>query len=362
MDPISLELNGKSCHIHIGRDILANVGILISEKIPARRFAIITNPTVNSLYGKQVAQSLEASGFGCAIFEIPDSETSKSLDEAKNLYKELADKGFERDSCIIGLGGGVVGDLAGFVAATYMRGIELVHIPTTLLAQVDSAIGGKAGINLPEGKNLVGAFHQPAMVISDVMTLKTLPERDFRSGLAEVMKYGVTSDAELFSGLEANAVRIMERDEKALAKTVATCSAIKARIVEEDEKDHGKRLVLNYGHTLGHALEAASGYTGYSHGEAVAIGMLFAARASVKSGFLAEKEMSRFSALVSAFGLPIHIGKRVESKVLLNFMNTDKKSKGGKLRLVLPTGIGEAVVSDGVELDVILAVLEEMRT
>jgi 3-dehydroquinate synthase len=361
MDNISLSLGGKNCHIYVGHDILGSAGNLISQNVPAQRFAIITNPTVKSLYGKHVAQTLEAAGFSCTTFEIPDSETSKSLDVATRLYQELANKGFDRDSCIIGLGGGAVGDLAGFVAATYMRGIELVHIPTTLLAQVDSAIGGKTGIDIPQGKNLVGAFHQPAMVISDTRALKTLPERDFRAGLAEVVKYGMISDAELFSQLEREIASILRLDERAVTRIVITCSTIKSRIVEEDERDRGKRLALNYGHTLGHALEAASGYTGYRHGEGVAIGMLFAASVSVKLGHLPEKDHRRLSALLSSFDLPTSIDKSMETKVLLGFMKTDKKSRGGKIRLVLPTRIGEAIVAEDICPELIMATLEEMR-
>jgi 3-dehydroquinate synthase len=360
MEQISLDLDGKKCRILVGHDILGNTGKLILENTTATRFAIITNASVNSLYGKQITQSLEASGLNCDIFEIPDSETSKSLDEARKLYSELAEKNFDRDSCIIGLGGGVVSDLAGFVAATYMRGIGLIHMPTTLLAQVDSAIGGKTGVNIPQGKNLVGAFHQPMLVISDVMTLETLPEQDFRSGCAEIVKYGMAADAEFFSSLEKNAGKVLQKDWKTLEKTVATCSAIKSRIVEQDERDRGKRLVLNYGHTLGHALEAATGYGEFRHGEAIAIGMIFAARVSVQSGLMAAKDLGRLCTLVTAFGLPVHIGKDVETGKLLGFMKTDKKRKGGKTRMVLPTRIGEVVVSD-VESAVVLSALEEMR-
>lgn len=361
MEQISLDLDGKKCRILVGHDILGNTGKLIVENTTATKFAIITNASVNSFYGKKVAQSLESSGFTCDIFEITDSETSKSLDEARKLYSELAEKNFDRDSCIIGLGGGVVGDLAGFVAATYLRGIGLIQIPTTLLAQVDSAIGGKTAVNIPQGKNLVGVFYQPMLVISDVMALETLSKQNFRSGCAEIVKYGMATDAEFFSTLEKNADQILQKDWKTLEKTIARCCAIKSRIVEQDERDHGKRLVLNYGHTLGHALEAATGYGEYRHGEAVAIGMLFAARVSVKKGLLPEKELYRLSALISALSLPTRIEKHADSKALLNFIKVDKKNKDGKLRMVLPTRIGQAVVSGEVDSTVVLAALEEMR-
>jgi 3-dehydroquinate synthase len=361
METIPLKIGDRTCRILIGKGLVGSTGKLISEHRPGQKFAIITNSKVNSLYGDQVAKGLDASGFEQLIIEVADSETSKSLDTAKRLYKELSENNFDRDSCIIGLGGGVVGDIAGFVAATYMRGIDLIHIPTTLLAQVDSAIGGKTGVNLPEGRNLIGAFHQPLMVISDIETLKTLPDEDFRSGLAEVVKYGVLAEPELFAKLETNLDDILGRDERTLTKTVTTCSSIKARVVEEDERDHGKRLMLNYGHTLGHALEAASGYTGYRHGGAVAIGMIFAAKLSVKLGLLKRTDLDRISAVISSLGLPECIGKRMDNEVLLKFMYIDKKNKGGKLRLVLPTGIGEAVVSDGAGPELVIATLEEMK-
>jgi 3-dehydroquinate synthase len=361
METISLKLGQRSCSILIGHGLIGTVGKLLSDNKPGQKFAIITNPKVNSLFGENVAQGLDESGFDQLILEVTDSETAKSLDMAKRLYRELSDNSFDRDSCIIGLGGGVVGDLAGFVAATYMRGIDLVHIPTTLLAQVDSAIGGKTGVNLPEGKNLVGAFHQPLMVISDIETLKTLPDEDFRSGLAEVVKYGVLAEPELFDDLEKNLDAILNRDERMLTKIVTTCSSIKARLVEEDEHDHGKRLMLNYGHTLGHALEAATGYTGYRHGGAVAIGMLFAAKLSVKLGLLNEAEMQRISDAISSSGLPTNIARRMDAEVLLKFMYTDKKNKAGKLRLILPTRIGDAVISDAAGPELVRSTLEEMK-
>jgi 3-dehydroquinate synthase len=361
METISLKLGDRTCRILVGKGLLGSTGKLICENRSGYKFAIITNPKVNSLYGDHVASGLDASGFEQDLFEVADSETAKSLESAKRLYKELSDNNFDRDSCILGLGGGVVGDLAGFVAATYMRGLDLIHIPTTLLAQVDSAIGGKTGLNLPEGKNLVGAFHQPLMVISDIETLKSLPDEDFRSGLAEVIKYGVLSDPELFSKLETGLEDVLSRDEQTLTKIVTTCSTIKARVVEKDERDHGARLMLNYGHTLGHALEAASGYTGYRHGGAVAIGMLFAATVSMKLGLLKENDLHRIETAISSLGLPTLIGKRMETEDILKFMYTDKKTKGGKLRLILPTRIGEAVVSDAAGPDLIRSTLEEMK-
>lgn len=355
-EEITLVLGDRKCRILVGRGLLGDLGTLVSEK--GQRFAVITNPTVNSLYGKQVLDSLEKQGHAHVLYEIPDSEASKSLDAATELYGKLSEDGFDRDSCIIGLGGGVVGDLAGFVAATYMRGIDIIQVPTTLLAQVDSAIGGKTGLNLPGGKNLVGAFHQPVMVISDVSVLSTLPDRDYISGLAEVLKYGIAADPEVFELLESDIDRINRRDERLLEKTVARCSRIKAGIVEEDERDRGKRLLLNYGHTLGHALEAATGYGTYRHGEAVAIGMLFAARVSGKKGLLKAKELKRITELVEALELPSQAEDRLERENLIGLMKGDKKSRAGKVHMVLPTGIGTAVISE-IPDELLTAALEE---
>ncbi|MDD4308330.1 MAG: 3-dehydroquinate synthase [Thermoplasmata archaeon] len=355
-EEISLDLGDRKCSILVGRGLLGDIGKLVPGK--NRRFAVITNPTVNPLYGKQVLDSLKKHGHAHVLYDVPDSEASKSLDAANQLYVRLSDAGFERDSCIIGLGGGVVGDLAGFVAATYMRGIDIIQVPTTLLAQVDSAIGGKTGLNLPGGKNLVGAFHQPVMVISDVSVLATLPDRDYVSGLAEVVKYGIAADPEVFALLESNVDRINRRDERLLEKTVARCSRIKAGIVQEDERDRGKRLLLNFGHTLGHALEVATGYETYRHGEAVAIGMLFAARVSEKKGLLKAKELKRIAELAETLGLPSQAEDRLEREKLISLMKGDKKSRGGKVHMVLPTGIGTTVISE-IQDELLTAALEE---
>ena len=358
MENISYSMEGRRCNIHVGSDILSNAGGLLSEC--GQRFALLTNPTIRSLYADAVAKSLDEADLSHEIFEIADSETAKSLDRAGAIYSALSAAGFDRDSCVIGLGGGVVGDLAGFVAATYMRGIGIVHIPTTLMAQIDSAIGGKTGVNIPEGKNLVGAFHQPSMVLSDILTLKTLPEEHYASGLAEAVKYGMACDRELFSFLEDEADAILRRDEEILEKLVMRCSAIKAGIVELDARDRGRRMVLNFGHTLGHALEAASGFAGYSHGEAVALGMLFAAEVSVQSGRLDREGAHRLGALLSAFGLPTRAEMDVDS--VMNFMRADKKGMAGKPRLVLATCIGAAATFDSTDDKLIRAILEGMGT
>ncbi|MFO7618212.1 MAG: 3-dehydroquinate synthase [Thermoplasmata archaeon] len=360
METINLNLEGRTCRIHIGKGILGSVGEAISRESACRRFAVITNPTIRSIYGKDVARSLESAGLEHIFIDIPDSEGAKSLDVANDVYGALTENGFDRDSCIIGLGGGVVGDLAGFAAATYMRGIDLIHIPTTLLSQVDSAIGGKTAVNTPRGKNLVGAFHQPAMVISDVMTLDTLPDTKFRSGAAEVVKYGMALDGALFNEVEESADSIRKKDHDVLVRIISRCGSIKARIVEEDERDRGSRMILNFGHTLGHALESASGHQ-YRHGEAVSLGMVFASRLAVSSGMLAAEELERLIALLSAFCLPCRIEMELDSETIMKFMGADKKSAGGRLRLVLPTRVGSAVISDEIGRDEMAATLEAMR-
>lgn len=359
MDKILVNLGDNSYPICIGQSVLHRLNDRLCEIGLGERFAVITNPRVNKLYGDRIKKSLELSGFQAVFLEVPDSEASKSLKYAERLYEELLSYGFGRDTCIIALGGGVVGDLAGFVAATYMRGVSLVQIPTTLLAQVDSAIGGKVAVNLPQGKNLVGAFYQPKLVVSDVETLLTLPENEFKSGLAEVVKYGIISDLYFFEFLERNTERVLHRDIEILAEIVKRCSIIKAKVVEEDEKEQEKRMILNLGHTLGHALESATNYTGYRHGEVVAIGMVFAARLSVGLGMLDRNELSRIIGLLLSLGLQVEIAKDNVER-LIEAMRFDKKVKRGKIRFILPKGIGEVIITEEVPMDMLKKELNKM--
>ncbi len=360
MKKIELGPEGDACHILVGRGILRGTGKLLTDMGVSESCAVVTNPTVNGIYGGTLAESLEAAGIRGCILEMPDSETSKSLAEAERLCSTLSKMGLGRDACIVGLGGGVVGDMAGFVAATYLRGVVLAQVPTTLLAQADSAIGGKSAVNIAGGKNLVGAFHQPLAVISDVDVLHTLPERDFVSGLAEVAKYGIACDGRFFSWLGRNSSALGRRDAAALEAAVAKCSSIKAGIVRRDERDTGERLVLNFGHTLGHALEAAAGYGTLRHGEAVAIGMLFAARLSVDADLMAESELDRISALLRTFGLPEALPRGTDIDAVLGFMEADKKKARGKIRFVLPAAIGRVTVSDEIGRDQVRNTLGRM--
>jgi 3-dehydroquinate synthase len=307
------------------------------------RVAVITNPTVNLLYGEVVRRSLEEAGYAVTVIEIPDGEVYKNAETLALVYDALIESGIDRKSFIVALGGGVVGDLAGFAAATYLRGIPFVQVPTTLLAQVDSSVGGKTAIDHPRGKNLIGAFYQPCFVLIDVDTLATLPEREYRAGLAEVIKYGVAIDLPFFEYLEQHADAINSMDLECLEYMIRRCCEIKAHVVELDEKESGLRVVLNYGHTLGHAFELLAGYSEFVHGEAVALGIVLAARISAGLGHCAMAEIERIESLINCFGLRTSPPK-VEYKSLLGAILTDKKSKDGAISFICNLGIGSFAV------------------
>src|SRR3990172_5024478 len=303
MDTIRVNLGNRSYDIHVGANLLPQVGDLIRPLTLSRHVGLVTHPDLATRYGPIVAESLRRGGHEVSLLTVPPGEESKSLEQAGRLCRELVGARLDRGSALCGLGGGVIGDLAGFVAATLYRGVPFINLPTTLLAQVDSSLGGKTGVNLPEGKNLVGAFHQPRLVVADVLTLRTLPEREFRSGLAEVVKHGMIADPELFGTLEERADRILARDPDFLRVIVTRSCAIKAKVVEADEQETGLRAMLNFGHTVGHALEAALGYGSITHGEAVAYGMLVAATLSVRRGLCPEGDVGGLRALLERFGL-----------------------------------------------------------
>ncbi len=338
MQTVRLDLGTSAYDIHIGSDLLRQVDDLLRPLNLGRHVGIVTHPTLQATYGSVVAQSLERAGHEVALVTVPPGEDSKSLDQVRRLCQELVRARLDRGSALLGLGGGVIGDLAGFVAAILYRGLAFVNLPTTLLAQVDSSIGGKTGVNLPEGKNLVGAFHQPRLVVADVLTLQTLPEREFRSGLAEVVKHGMIADAALFRRLEEQADRILARDPGTLLEIVSACSVIKARVVEADEREAGLRAMLNFGHTVGHAVEAALGYGVITHGEAVAHGMVVAAALSVRRGLCPEGDAARLRDLLRRFGL---LGVSLPSpESLETYMVSDKKARDGVLQFVLTRGVG----------------------
>ncbi len=360
MDTIRVNLGDRSYDIHVGASLLPQVGDLIRPLTPGRHLGLVTHPELVTPYGSVVAESLRRGGHEVSFFTVPSGEESKSLEQAGRICRELVGARLDRGSALCGLGGGVIGDLAGFVAAIAFRGIPFVNVPTTLLAQVDSSVGGKTGVNLPEGKNLVGAFHQPRLVVADVLTLRTLPEREFRSGLAEVAKHGMIADADLFGMLEDRADRILARDPDSLREIVSRSCAIKARVVEADEREAGLRAMLNFGHTVGHAVEAAVGYGGITHGEAVAHGMLVAVTLSVRRGLCADKDAGRLRDLLGHFGL---LRATLPSpEALETYMVSDKKARDGVLQFVLTRGVGSVTFAPVFEREELRKALDAARS
>ena len=338
MRAVKVALAERSYTILIGAGVLARLGAECRKLAFGSRCAVITDTNVAPRFGTAAIQALKAAGFEPALVTVPAGESSKSLGVVQRCYNELAARRLERKSFIVALGGGVVGDLAGFVAATYLRGIPFVQAPTTLLAQVDSSVGGKVGVNLKSGKNLVGAFYQPRAVLCDLNTLRTLPQRELRAGLAEVIKYGIIYDAKLFARLERELDRLLALDAPALEAVIARCCEIKADVVSQDETESGLRAILNFGHTIGHALEAVAGYGTYLHGEAISIGQVAAARLSP----MPAHEVERVRDLLARAGLPVAL-KVNEGKFtrLLNAMRLDKKVSGGRIKFVLAEKIGK---------------------
>jgi len=355
MKKVKVRLGKSSYEIRIGPGILAEVGHRLTESGFSDKLVIITNPIVNRLYGEALEQNLTREGFRVAILSVPDGEEQKSLETAGRLYHELSNCYAERATPILALGGGVIGDLAGFVAATYLRGVPLVQIPTTLLAQVDSSIGGKVAVNHDQLKNKIGAFYQPRLVVSDISTLKTLPPKELANGLAEVIKSAVVWDKEFFAYLEMNLDRIKALDERALEQTVFRSAKIKAEIVAKDERDLGLRHILNYGHTIGHAIESAADFR-IGHGEAIAIGMLAAARISNRLGILDQNELLRLRNLIQRASLAIETPS-LELGRIIQAVRHDKKISGGRIRFVLPKAIGEVFITDEVSPSLVEQVL-----
>lgn len=361
METVPVNLPGRPYSILIGRGLLSRAGEFLSRLEAGSRAAVVSNPTVASLYGETVLKSLGDSGFSAFLVQIPDGEEYKTLESVSLVYEELLERQLERGSTLLALGGGVVGDLTGFVAATFLRGIRYLQVPTTLLAQVDSSIGGKTAVNHSRGKNLIGAFHQPATVISDVEALRSLPEVEFRSGLAEVVKYGVIADPGFFDFLESAVAPILGRDEGALIRLVRRSCEVKASYVEKDEREEsGLRAQLNFGHTFAHALETATGYCAYRHGEAVAAGMVCAARLSSLLGLCSDREADRLASLLDSFGLPVN-WRGVTPEVLEESLVYDKKVREGNLRFILMKTIGQVLLVDRVPMTAVREVLESFR-
>ena len=345
IDKLTVPLGERSYPIIIGSGNLQTLGEELAAAGFSPRVALVTNTTVSALYGAEVEKSLLNNGFNVTPVILPDGEEYKTTETVISIYDILIREGFDRTSGIIALGGGVVGDIAGFAAATLLRGIPYVQVPTTLLSQVDSSVGGKTGVNHPLGKNLIGAFYQPCMVFIDVDTLKTLPYREFSAGMAEVIKYGMVWDEKFFSWIQEHQKGLAYLGSKVLISCIKRACAIKAEIVGADEKEAGLRAILNFGHTLGHAVENLSGYGEFRHGEAVAIGMLGAARASQKLGLCSMEQVSILKELLESFHLPTGLPPFPVEEYLIA-MKRDKKNRQGILRMVLNEGIGSYQITE----------------
>lgn len=341
---VQVPLGIRSYEIKIGPGLLRDLGRHCAALKLGNRCAVISDKNVAPRYAKAVQASFKKAGFESVLITVPAGETAKSVKVVEQCYDALAKHRLERKSFIVALGGGVVGDLAGFVAATYLRGIAFVQVPTTLLAQVDSSVGGKVGVNLKAGKNLVGAFHQPRLVLCDIDALRTLPLREFKAGLAEVIKYGIIYDAPLFERLERDLVKLLKREPKTLTEVIARCCEIKADVVGQDETESGLRAILNFGHTIGHAIENISGYGKYLHGEAISIGQVAAAYISGELSGMSSGESERIQEIFSEAGLPTQIRlNALQRKKLFAAMRLDKKVSGGEIKFVLAKRIGETV-------------------
>jgi 3-dehydroquinate synthase len=352
---VNVSLGQRSYPIHIGEgSIDALPELLIGKSVS--QMAVVTNPAVGGLFLSKVQNALTRAGLAAVTVIIPDGEIHKNLATWTTVHDQLLAARLDRKSAILALGGGVVGDIAGFAAATHQRGIALIQVPTTLLAQVDSSVGGKTGVNHPLGKNMIGAFYQPKLVVIDTSTLATLPERELRAGLAEVIKYGLIRDHDFFAWLEGNMRALLARDPEALAHAIEVSCQHKADFVANDETEQGERALLNLGHTFGHAIEAGLGYGTWLHGEAVAAGTVLAARLSARLGLLSAPDVDRIVRLFTAAGLPTQ-GPSLGADRYLELMSHDKKVVSGKARLILLRAIGKGAVASDAPVDDVRAVL-----
>jgi 3-dehydroquinate synthase len=356
MQTLNVELGSRSYPIYIGAGLLARPELIV-ERLPQKKTAIVTNSTIAPLYLAALQRALESRGVGVMSVTLPDGESHKTWDTLNQIFDALLEHRCERGTTLIALGGGVIGDLAGFAAAVYQRGVPYIQVPTTLLAQVDSAVGGKTAINHPLGKNMIGAFYQPLAVVSDTDTLATLPARELAAGLAEVIKCGLIRDPSFFEWLEGNMARLVQREAEALAYAIERSCANKAEVVARDERESGPRALLNFGHTFGHAIEAGTGYGTWLHGEAIAAGMLLAAKLSHRLGLISAEDVGRLGALLTAAGLPLDPPQLGLARYL-ELMGHDKKVEGGRIRFVLLKRIGEAYVSGEVPRAALAEVLD----
>jgi 3-dehydroquinate synthase len=359
MQTLTVDLGDRSYPIHIGPGLLSQPDLIVPHLLQ-KRVMVVTNTTVAPLYLAQLTATLESAGVKVATVVLPDGEAYKNWETLNLIFDALLTDRAERKTTLIALGGGVIGDMTGFAAACYQRGVPFVQIPTTLLSQVDSSVGGKTGINHPLGKNMIGAFYQPKVVLADTDTLKTLPARELSAGLAEVIKYGLIWDAEFLAWLEANMDKLRALDATAIAHAIYRSCEIKAQVVAQDEREGGIRAILNLGHTFGHAIETGMGYGNWLHGEAVAAGMVMAAQTSQRMGWISEADVARTRALIRAAGLP-DVAPDLGVDTYLEYMGHDKKVEGGRMRFVLLKKLGEAVITGDVPRDVLTAVLTSPR-
>ena len=356
MKTLQVELGDRSYPIYIGSGLLQQADLLL-QHIPGQQVLVVSNETVAPIYLGQVQESLRDLQQDAVI--LPDGEQFKTLDTCNLIFDALLKKHFNRTVTLVALGGGVVGDITGFAAACYQRGVHFIQIPTTLLAQVDSSVGGKTGVNHPLGKNMIGAFYQPRCVIADTTTLDTLDDRQLSAGIAEVIKYGLICDPEFFAWLERNIEKLLARDHDALSHAIEVSCRIKAEIVAADERESGRRALLNLGHTFGHAVETGTGYGAWLHGEAIAVGMLMAADLSARHGWLNENDLQRIRALLLRARLPVAAPEQISTREFLDLMAVDKKVLTGKLRLVLMKSMGDSVVTDQFDHKQLLDMLEQ---
>jgi len=345
---VHLDLGDRSYDVQVGEGILNNLATFLNACGPlGQRCALISDESVSALHGPDVFLALDDAGYDVTTITVPSGEASKSMEVATGVCREMLQAGLDRKSFVVALGGGVIGDLAGFAAAIFQRGIPFVQIPTTVVSQVDSSVGGKTGVNTPEGKNLLGAFHQPRLVIADTATLRTLPDREYNQGYAEVIKHAAIRDAAMFEAIESQG---LSRDD--LAPLIARNVAIKADVVETDERETaGTRALLNFGHTLGHGIENAAGYGALLHGEAISLGLVAAARLSVKHSSLSQSDCDRLITLLDSYRLPTTLPSDIDQEAVLSAMQRDKKFEQGAIRFVLLRSLGDAFVSDQINAE-----------
>ena len=355
MQTLTVDLGDRSYPIHIGPGLIDDAGLIVPH-LAQKRVMVVTNTTVAPLYLARLTATLEEAGVRVAKLVLPDGEAYKNWETLNLIFDALLTERAERKTTLIALGGGVIGDMTGFAAACYQRGVPFIQIPTTLLSQVDSSVGGKTGINHPLGKNMIGAFYQPKAVLADTDTLKTLPARELSAGLAEVIKYGLIWDAGFLAWLEANMDKLRALDQAAIAHAIHRSCEIKAQVVAQDEREGGLRAILNLGHTFGHAIETGMGYGVWLHGEAVGAGMVMAAQASQRLGWLSAADVARTRAIIRAAGLP-DVAPDLGVDKYLEYMGHDKKVEGGRMRFVLLKALGEAVITGDVPTEVLTGVL-----